>query len=1008
MKSNENIKELILSRILIEKLTLKRNPSDYQAYIETFRETLIDTNPHQIESVVFALEKLENGGCILADEVGLGKTIEAGLVISQYRARRKFNVLITVPTSLAGQWQNQLKDLFNLNSLILTSFHFKTPKDEKLNFQDGIYIIGRELASNLEKNGLLSKIKDWDLIIVDEAHEIFANIYNRFNSKDGTYNKYSKSNQRAGNLYYFFLKTPILLLTATPIQNDILELWGLSSYISEKNYLGELHHFNQLFLKKGDVNQNNVEELRYRIGNFLVRNLRKDAELYMKYKFTDRFCEVIAFKMTDEEKSLYNDVSNYFDDDGIVAYETKNTIELKSLDVNRAKVSTLLKLSFRKMLGSSFSALSSGLKTVLNRLNSFIIDGSLLDEDILPEDENLDEYKEYVEEKYPTSNDDNSEKKENKNAKISEKYKDPKFRERLEKEIDLVKSFIDRADKIKLTEKDTQLLNMLKNKIFNDAERFFEKAVIFTQSLASVKYLKLFFEANGFLGQVVTFSGSNSGSDVEKAVRIWTEEVGCSIPPNERPEGEALSRQALVYYFKHYGKIFISTEAGAKGLNLQFCNVIINYDLPWNPQRIEQRIGRCHRYKQTKDVLVINCINTDNETETRIYDILANKFKLFVGTLDSSNEILGGISSAINFEMRINEILNDFKTDEERKIMLKKFEEELTDETKNLINTKITNTKTLINNLDTNVKQKLKNIAETIPEYFSEYDKDILSLIKYYSKINDVKLTEKRENNATFLEYDNDKKYYIGSIDENNKDYEHINLKNNFITQIIDFTKNSLNNNDIELIFNYSESKNKSLILKDFVGYEGSLTFCKVNYKGIEEEERIYNIAFFYSDNLYFLNEDEISELLRLEITARTSDKQNNLKIIERKIDEIINGETVLIQNAQQPRIDKKLHNLRIELKDTENYLKKQADELTAEIEKIEKNIRETIDNEKGKKLINEKRIKQTKLSNIEEDLLIFKKSFDRKFREEENKLLEKRFLDVEKEIVFTYEFKII
>ncbi|HOV15768.1 MAG TPA: helicase-related protein, partial [Spirochaetota bacterium] len=392
---------------------------------------------------------------------------------------------------------------------------------------------------------------------------------------------------------------------------------------------------------------------------------------------------------------------------------------------------------------------------------------------------------------------------------------------------------------------------------FNDKERFFEKVVIFTQSVASLKHLKNFFEENGFTNEVVTFSGSNKGEDVERAIAIWHEEIGNSIPPNERPVAEALARQSLVHYFKHYGKIFISTEAGAKGLNLQFCNVIINYDLPWNPQRIEQRIGRCHRYKQTKDVLVINCINRDNETESRIYDILSNKFNLFVGTLDSSNEILGGISSAINFEMRINEILNNFKTEEERKIMIEKFEQELTDETKTLINEKLKKTKTLINNLDSNVKHRLKNISETIPEYFSEYDKDLLNLTKNFSKINNHNFIENRKNNTTFIEIDN-MKYYIGAIDENNKDYQHLNLKNSFIAEIIDITKDDVKSIKTGLTINYSDNPNKSQILKDFIGLNGVFTFCKVNYKGIEEEEKIYRvISVNQNGSLYFFNDDE-------------------------------------------------------------------------------------------------------------------------------------------------------
>ncbi len=146
----------------MESLLLKRNPLDYKAYAETFRESLIDANPHQVEATMFALEKLENGGCILADEVGLGKTIEAGLVISQYRAQRRFNTLIIVPTSLAGQWNSELRRLFQLSSRIVTSKDKKGLKKEelwKIFEKEGVYILGREFASRLEKQKVLSKFR---------------------------------------------------------------------------------------------------------------------------------------------------------------------------------------------------------------------------------------------------------------------------------------------------------------------------------------------------------------------------------------------------------------------------------------------------------------------------------------------------------------------------------------------------------------------------------------------------------------------------------------------------------------------------------------------------------------------------------------------------------------------------------------------------------------------------------------------------------------------------------
>lgn len=115
-------------------------------------------------------------------------------------------------------------------------------------------------------------------------------------------------------------------------------------------------------------------------------------------------------------------------------------------------------------------------------------------------------------------------------------------------------------------------------------------------------------------------------------------------------------KHAIVDYFKDHAKVLIVTDAGSEGLNLQFCNTIINYDLPWNPQKIEQRIGRCHRYGQTHDVVAINLLNTDNEADRRVYEILSKKFELFEGVFGASDVALGALESGVSFEKRILDI----------------------------------------------------------------------------------------------------------------------------------------------------------------------------------------------------------------------------------------------------------------------------------------------------------------------------------------------------------------
>lgn len=997
---------LIFSRMLREKLLLKRNPLDYQAYIETFRESLIDANPHQIEAVVFALEKLDNGGCILADEVGLGKTIEAGLIISQYRARRNFNVLILVPTSLAGQWNSELRKLFQIPSTIFTSKdlrRFRKNGEGELFSEEGVYIIGREFASRLERERLLRR-KPWDLIIIDEAHEVFANIYRRFHARGGEYLPESKSSATAGHLYYLLKKTPVLLLTATPIQNNILELWGLASFIlpeKNKNYLGRFNHFKELFIQNSEVILDRIPELKDRISNFLIRNLRRNAQTFMKYKFTDRNCETLNFNMSTAEKALYDDISAYFERDDIYAYSANGMIDLA--DERFGGIRSLLKLSYRRALGSSFAALKLSLKGIIERLESMKSGGGIDLETAVETDD-----PEYDEDDKITAGIDVNE------DEWAEFEVQPIDIKGINKEIEEVQSFIDRAEDIRETSKDKIIVHALQE-VFSRPDKFYQKAVIFTTYIATQQHLKTILETNGFEGEILLFSGSARKSPEQKemlatAIRIWQEEAGRSIPLSERPTGNILERTALIHYFKTRKKILISTEAGAKGLNLQFCNVIINYDLPWNPQRIEQRIGRCHRYGQERDVLVINCINADNETEQRIYDILYNKFDLFKSVLGTGDDVLGTLSKAVNFEMRINDILNKFKTKEDRLLWLQRFEEEINEETKRLQDQKLIQTRKLIDELDPHVTQRLKDIRDKLPDSFSQYDKDLLDFLRFYADHKHFPFEIlKRQTEQIFFRL-NGRDYYIGKRDEEKiKNREHVTLNHELLKNALREIKTDSRRLNVNICFDYSAAEEKSEILKPYINCSGKWRFAKVAFSGLEEEERLTDIMIMNVDaGIRALNYDEISALKNIPFYLSDDGKETVAEEeIDRNLNRFIERTMLQIQNEQQPRIDKKIHNMEVELKDMEDYLRKEEQETIKQIDEVDRRIKNTFSREEGKKLIKQKAALQGALTKIRKDLLEFQNEFAELSTQEQLKLVEKRFIDAEPEEIFTLNFEI-
>jgi hypothetical protein len=164
-------------------------------------------------------------------------------------------------------------------------------------------------------------------------------------------------------------------------------------------------------------------------------------------------------------------------------------------------------------------------------------------------------------------------------------------------------------------------------------------------------------------------------------------------------------RAALVEYFRDEASILIATEAAAEGINLQFCNLVVNYDLPWNPQRIEQRIGRCHRYGQKFDVVVVNFLNKNNAADLRVYELLAQKFRLFDGVFGASDEVLGAVESGVDFEKRIAAIYQQCRTLEQIQFQFDQLQRDL--ETEISAGQQDAREK-LLNNFDQEVVEKVR------------------------------------------------------------------------------------------------------------------------------------------------------------------------------------------------------------------------------------------------------------------------------------------------------------
>lgn len=651
----------------------------------------VDLNPHQVEAALFALRSPLAKGVLLADEVGLGKTIEAGLVMCQLWAERKRRILVVCPASLRKQWQCELEDKFNLPSLVvdakaahqLEKEGFANPY-EKPAVLISSYPFAAKSADNL-------RAVAWDLVVLDEAHKLR--------------NSYRESNRVGQTLRWALEDRRKILLTATPLQNSLTELYGIATLL-DKTAFGDLPSFRSRYVNAGG----NLDELRARLKEFTWRTLRKDVAAFVRY--TKRFPLTESFACTDREQALYEDVSAYLQDETTYAFPSSQR--------------AMLTLLVRKVLASSSVALAGTLEMILARLRRLQHEkrtppASWLD-DVLDDDpdlvEELSEDREEVAEDEMAAHDPRTAK----GASAETDAIDPR---RLQSEIAHVVDLAARARSIGADRKTQHLLTALEKGWARLRELgAAEKAVVFTESRRTMAFLKDYLEAHGYAGQVVCFSGG--GKKDETAERIYADYRAAH--PEDASSRPVMMRHALIDAFRREAKILIATEAGAEGINLQFCSMVVNYDLPWNPQRVEQRIGRCHRYGQKYDVVVVNFLNTRNAADVRVHEILERKLHLFEGLFGASNGILGVLDrDGKSFERQIGDILQRCRTAAEIERAFDDLQASLQDE----IDARLARTqRDILENLDEDVRKVLKVDYGAAKEFLSEGEARFLAVTR--------------------------------------------------------------------------------------------------------------------------------------------------------------------------------------------------------------------------------------------------------------------------------------
>ncbi|MBM4762270.1 SNF2-related protein [Bacillus sp. B15-48] len=479
--------------------------------------------PHQLEVAKQVVENM-HGKAILADEVGLGKTIEAGLILKEYMIRGLVKkVLILVPASLVSQWEMELNSKFHIPVIAQRKSYVWEQCD--------VVVSSIDTAKRNPHRDIIYK-QSYDMVIIDEAHKLK--------------NNKTKNYEFVQNLKKKFC----LLLTATPIQNRIEEIFNLVSLLKPGHLGSETAFFDKYKKDSRQINDN--EKLQELVNKVMIRNRREDTGI----EWTKRHVEAITIEFTKEEQELYSSI-DLLKEDGL------------GISTNQFSLMTL-----KREACSSREAVYYTLKNMLQR----------------------------------------------------QETRSAVFEER-------VATIIKKIEAVTTNSKAVKTLELIKK--IND------KVIIFTEYRATQLYLQWYLQQHGITS--VPFRGG-----FKRGKKDWMRDL-----------------------FEKKVQVLIATEAGGEGINLQFCNHIINFDLPWNPMRLEQRIGRIHRLGQKKDVMIYN-FGIKNTVEDHILKLLYEKINLFEKVIGELDDILTKLEFG-KVEDHLIDIFSQSNSEGEMKIKMENF-----------------------------------------------------------------------------------------------------------------------------------------------------------------------------------------------------------------------------------------------------------------------------------------------------------------------------------------------
>jgi SNF2 family DNA or RNA helicase len=821
------------------ELTRQRRGGDVGRLTQSLFDASVDLNPHQIDAALFALQNPLVKGVILADEVGLGKTIEAALVLAQYWAERRRRLIVVCPAALRKQWANELAEKFHLPSQVLDARTYKELRKQGVADpfdQPGVNVISYNFAARMSEK---LRLTPWDLVVFDEAHKLR--------------NAHRESHRTGQAIKEAFGSCNKLLLTATPLQNSLMELYGLSTVIDSQLF-GDALSFRRQYLRGGE----DLEGLKDRLQEFTKRTLRKQVLEYIRY--TQRRAITIPFAPSEDELRLYHLVSAYL--------QRENSYGVPHQQRH------LVTLVVRKLLASSTSAIINTLETMIDRLKR--LEQTQEDEDnwleklIGSEDVEDDLFDEAADGEVDHQ---------------TEQPDEPVQLDRLRGEIAELQQYLDLAHRITEDAKSEALLNALEQGFSHMTEMGAErKAVIFTESRRTQDYLLKYLERHGYLGKVATFSGTNNSSTTQAIYKRWLTRNEGSDQVTGSPAVDR--RTAIIDHFRDDAEILIATEAAAEGVNLQFCSLVVNYDLPWNPQRVEQRIGRCHRYGQKFDVVVINFLNQKNEADRRVLELLSEKFHLFDGLFGASDEVLGRIESGVDFEKRIAAIYDTCRSQAEIEQAFNDLQKELEES----INRRMQETQEkLLEHFDAQIHDLLKIQRERAEQQLDRVSRLFWQLTKHqlspFATFDEKRLAfELNESPLTKVPTG---AYELIRKGEKPSEHAHLYRLSHPLGEYVLDTGRRLETPVTEMLFNLTGHEAKLSALQNLPEKSGWLELNLLELQSFQREEHLVFTA--VTDDGQLLDEEQCELIFRLQGEVLNNDVGGPDQQAGRQLSETVN-----------------------------------------------------------------------------------------------------------------------